>query len=191
MMDAMTQDTATGRTGSRGSTWAWVAAVLGFVLLAVAAVVQAASAQVLDPLGPFPSGRSVVALEPGSYLVFEVRKPPDVEEPGRDLDPVVVLGPDGREVAGRDEEQISPAAARDWAEHVLVGEVDVTVDGEHVVVNGGTIPVALSPSRTPLPGLIVFALGVLLLVVGAVGLARSARRRRADTADAADAPSPT
>jgi hypothetical protein len=51
--------------------------------------------------------------------------------------------------------------------------------------------VALSPSRTPLPGLIVFALGVLLLVVGAVGLARSARRRRADTADAADAPSPT
>jgi hypothetical protein len=185
MMGAMTADTA--RTGSRGSTWAWAAAVLGFVLLAVAAVVQAASAQVLDPLGPFPSGRSVVALEPGSYLVFEVRKPPDVEEPGRDLDPVAILGPDGREIAGRDEEQISPAAARDWAEHVLVGEVDVTVAGEHVVVNGGTVPVALSPSRTPLPGLVALLVGAGLLVVGAVGLARSAVRRPADPADPADA----
>jgi hypothetical protein len=180
MMDAMTQQTDSARAGGRGSTWAWVAAVLGFVLLAVAAVVQAASAQVLDPLGPFPSGRSVVALEPGSYLVFEVRKPPDTEEPGRDLDPVVVLGPDGRELVGRDEEQISPAAARDWAEHVIVGEVDVTVGGEHVVVNGGTIPVALSPSRTPLPGLLALAVGALLLVAGAVGLARSARRRAPD-----------
>jgi uncharacterized integral membrane protein len=182
MMDAMTGQTV--RRGSRGGTWAWVAAVLGFVLLAVAAVVQAASAQVLDPLGPFPSGRSVVVLEPGSYLVFEVRKPPDVDEPGRDLDPVVVLGPDGRELVGRDEEQVSPAAARDWAEHVLVGEVDVAVAGEHVVVNGGSVPVALSPSRTPVPVLVAFLLGALLLVVGAVGLARHARRGASDAAPA-------
>ena len=189
-MDAMRSDTATGRPGSRGSTWAWVAAVLGFVLLMVAGVVQAASAQVLDPLGPFPSGRSVVVLEPGSYLVFEVREPPDSEEPGRDLAPVVVLGPDGRELASRDEEQISPAAARDWAKHVPVGEVDVTVAGEHVVVNGGSIPVALSPSRTPLPALTAFLLGGALLAVGAVALARHARRGAADAASAAEQTGP-
>ncbi len=176
----MTQDRPL--PGSRGSTAAWVLTVLGFVVLTVASVVQATSAQVLDPLGPFPTGRSAVALEPGSYLVFEVRKPPDIDEPGRDLAPVEVLDPQGRPLPGRDEEQVSPASARDWAEHVLVGEVDAAAAGTHVVVNGGTVPVALSASRRPVPGLVALVVGAILLVVGVVGLARSSRAPDSATA---------